>query len=74
MTAIEAIYQIMRETDSSYAVLSEYTDLGTRENIYQMLKRQDLKVGSFMKMAEAMGYQLILQNVENDNEFIIDYD
>lgn len=74
MTAIEAIEQIMKETDSSFSFLSEYADLGTRENIYQMLHRNDLKVGTFVKLAEVMGYQLVLCNPETDEDIIIDYD
>ncbi len=74
MTAIEIVQDIMRHTDTSLQELAEYGDLGTRENVYQMLKRKDLKVGSFVKMLEVMGFQLVVQNTETDNETVVNYD
>lgn len=74
MKAIEIIQKIMSNTNTSLSEIAEYANLGTKENIYQMLKRSDLKVGSFVAMLEVMGYQLIAQNTENiDDEIIIDY-
>ena len=74
MTAIEIVHDTMRHTDTSLQELAEYGDLGTRENVYQMLKRKDLKVGSFVKMLEVMGFQLVVQNMETDNETVVNYD
>lgn len=74
MTAIEIVQDTMRHTDTSLQELAEYGDLGTRENVYQMLKRKDLKVGSFVKMLEVMGFQLVVQNMETDNETVVNYD
>ncbi len=74
MTAIEIVQDTMRHTDTSLQELAEYGDLGTRENVYQMLKRKDLKVGSFVKMLEVMGFQLVVQNTETDNETVVNYD
>lgn len=74
MTAIEIVQDTMRHTDTSLSELAEYADLGSKENVYQMLKRNDLKVGSFVKMLEAMGFQLVVQCMESDNETIVDYD
>ena len=73
MTAIETIQKIMESTDTSLSELAEYGDLGTKENVYQMLKRNDLKVGTFVTMLESMGYQLLVQGTENDEETVIDY-
>ena len=75
MTAIEIIQTIMSGSDVSLTELAEYGDLGTKENVYQMLHRNDLKVGTFAKMLEVLGYQLIVQNTETENEeIIVDYD
>lgn len=74
MTAIEIVQDTMRHTDTSLQELAEYGDLGTRENVYQMLKRKDLKVGSFVKMLEVMGFQLVVQNTETANETVVNYD
>lgn len=74
MTAIEMIETAMKESDMSFADIAEYGNLGTKENVYQMLKRQDLKVGTFVKMLEVMGFQLVVQGEENSEEFVIDYD
>ena len=75
MTAIETIKEIMESTATSFKELANSTDLGTKENVYQMLKRNDLKVGTFVVMLEALGYQLVVQNTENiDDETVIDYD
>lgn len=74
MTAIEIVQDTMRHTGTSLQELAEYGDLGTRENVYQMLKRKDLKVGSFVKMLEVMGFQLVVQNTETDNETVVNYD
>lgn len=73
MTAIETIQKIMESTDTSLSELAEYGDLGTKENVCQMLKRNDLKVGTFVTMLESMGYQLLVQSTENDEETVIDY-
>lgn len=74
MTAIEMIEIAMDKTHTSFSEIAEYGNLGTKENVYQMLKRQDLKVGTFMKMLEVMGFQLVVIGEENLEEFVIDYD
>lgn len=74
MTAIEIVQNIMSDTGTSYAELAEYGELGTKENVYQMLKCKDLKVGTFVKMLETMGYQLIAQNVTDENDILVDYE
>lgn len=71
MTAIETIRMLMQQEGYTLSELAEYSDLGSKSNICQMLSREDLKVGTFVKMLEVMGYQLIAQGA-NDNEFVID--
>lgn len=74
MTAIQAVREVMNLTETSLSELEEYTYLGSASNICQMLGRKDLKVSTFVEMLEAMGYQLIVQSGESDNELIVDYD
>lgn len=74
MTATEIIRQLRQDTGTSLSELAEYSNLGTKSNISQMLSRSDLKVRAFVSMLEVMGYQLIVQNVETDEAFVIDYD
>jgi antitoxin component HigA of HigAB toxin-antitoxin module len=74
MTAIEAIETIMSNTETSLGELAEYSDLGSKSNICQMLTRKDLKVGTFVKMLETMGYQLVVRNEDDEDELVIDYD
>ncbi len=71
MTAIETIRMLMQQEGYTLSELAEYSDLGSKSNICQMLSREDLKVGTFVKMLEVMGYQLVVQGA-NDNEFVID--
>lgn len=74
MTAIETIENLMKQNQVTLSELAEYGDLGTKENVFQMLKRKDLKVSTFVTMLETMGYQLVVQNAESDEEIIIDYE
>lgn len=74
MTSIEMIEIIMKQSNTSLSDIAEYGDFGTKENVYQMLKRQDLKVGTFVRMLEVMGFQLVAQSEENSEEFVVDYD
>lgn len=75
MTAIEAIREIMQSNKVSLSELSEYADLGSKSNVHQMLnQRNDLKVGTFVKMLEVLGYQLVIQSEETEDEIVIDYD
>ena len=74
MTAIEIIQTMMSDSDTTFKDLADYGDLGTRENVYPMRERSDLKVGTFVKMLEVMGYQLIVQSEETEEEFIVDYE
>lgn len=71
MTAIETIRLLMQQEGYTLSELAEYSDLGSKSNICQMLSREDLKVGTFVKMLEVMGYQLVAQGA-NDNKFVID--
>ena len=74
MTAIEIVRDIMDNTHTSLGELTEYTDLGTKSNIVQMLSRKDLKVGTFVKLLEVMGFQLVAQSHESSEEYVIDYE
>lgn len=76
MTAIEIIHSVMQNTNTSFGELAEYANLGSKSNVHQMLSlRNDLKVGTFVKMLEALGYQLIVQSAETDEEeILVDYD
>lgn len=75
MTAIEAICYIMETNGVSLAELSEYADLGSKSNVHHLLNlRKDLKVGTFVKMLEALGYLLVIQSEETEDEIVIDYE
>lgn len=74
MTAIEIIQQIRQTNHVNLSELAEYADLGTVSNISQILSRNDLKVETFVAMLEVMGYQLVVQSAESDDEIIVDYD
>lgn len=75
MTAIEAICYITETNGVSLAELSEYADLGSKSNVHHLLNlRKDLKVGTFVKMLEALGYQLVIQSEETEDEIVIDYE
>lgn len=75
MTAIEAICYIMETNGVSLAEVSEYADLGSKSNVHHLLNlRKDLKVGTFVKMLEALGYQLVIQSEETEDEIVIDYE
>ena len=74
MTAIETIESLMGQTQTSLSELAEYGDLGSKENVYQMLKRNDLKVSTFVKMLDVFGYQLVAQGTDNYDEIIVDYE
>lgn len=74
MKAIETIREVMKVTGTTLSDLEKYSDLGSLSNISQMLNRNDLKVGTFVEMLEVMGFQLIAQSGETDNEIIVDND
>lgn len=74
MTAIEIIRQLMSDTDTTMSELAEYANLGTKSNLAQKLYSEDLKVQAFTSMLEVMGFQLVVQNIESDDEIIVDYD
>lgn len=74
MTAIETIKNLMEQSGTTLSNLTEYADIGTKSNLCQMLSRNDLKVGAFVKMLEVMGFQLIVQSMETTEEIIIDYE
>ena len=71
MTAIDAIRLIMEQEKYTLAELGEYAELGSRANVFKTLSCKDLKVGTFVKMLEAMGYQLVAQG-ENGDDILID--
>lgn len=74
MKAIETVREVMKVTGTTLSDLEKYSDLGSLSNISQMLNRNDLKVGTFVEMLEVMGFQLIAQSGETDNEIIVDND
>jgi len=74
MTAIDTIENLMKSTGTTFAELAEYAGLGSKENVYQMLKRQDLKVGTFVRLLEVLGFQLVVQGVESSEEIVMDYE
>ena len=72
MTAIETVQKIMEQTGTTLSDFEKYSRLGSSSNICQMLSRNDLKVGTFVEMLETMGFQLIAQSGETDEEIIVD--
>lgn len=72
MTAIETVQKIMEQTGTTLSDFEKYSSLGSSSNICQMLSRNDLKVGTFVEMLETMGFQLIAQSGETDEEIIVD--
>lgn len=75
MTAIEIIRLLMQQEGYTLSELAEYSDLGSKSNICQMLSREDLKVSTFVKMLEVLGYELVAQSTEpNGEELVVDYD
>lgn len=74
MTAIEIVRTIMESNSTSLSELTEYADMGTKSNICQLLSRKDLKVGTFVKLLEIMGFQLVAQSTEDSQEFVLDYE
>lgn len=73
MNAIELTKQLMSKTGTTYQKLAYDTELGTVSNLHQMLSRKDLKVSTFIKMLDAMGYQLIVQDTSGlDEEYVLD--
>ena len=74
MTAIDVIQLLMEETQTTLAELAEYSDLSSKQSVYQALRQKDLKVGTFLQLLEVMGYQLVVQHCETNDEYVIDYD
>lgn len=74
MTAIETVRAIMGANSISLGELVEYADMGTKSNICQLLSRNDLKVGTFVRLLETMGFQLVVQSTENSQEYALDYE
>ena len=72
MTAIEMIKFLMEESGTTLSDFVEYIDIGTKSNVSQILSRKDLKVGTFVKMLEVMGFRLIAQNMESSEKYVID--
>ena len=73
MTAIETVRKVMNLTGTTLSDLENYTNLGTASNICQMLGRNDLKVGAFIEMLECMGFQLVAQSEETNDEITVDH-
>ncbi len=74
MTAIDTIAKLMDDSRVTLAEMAEYGDFGTKQNVFLKLNSKDLKVGAFVKMLEVLGYQLVVQNGETDDEILIEYD
>lgn len=75
MTAIQISKMLMKETKTSYPDLSKKTDLGSPSNICQMLSHEDMKVSTFIKILEAMDFQLVVQDGNFFKEdFVVDID
>lgn len=74
MSAIEIVETLMSSTGISLSELAEYGELGTKENAYRMLHCNDLKVSTFVKMLEVLGYQLIAQSTETEEDIVVDYE
>ena len=74
MTAIEIIRYIAEESGMTLTELAEYSDVGSKQNLNRLLSQKDLKVGTFVKLLETMGFQLVAQNTENSEEFVLDYE
>ena len=73
MNAIEITKQLMSKTGMTYRDLAHFANLGTVSNLHQMLSRKDLKVSTFVKMLEAMDYQLIVQDTNDlEEEHVVD--
>lgn len=74
MTAIEIIRYISEESGTTLTELAEYADVGSKQNLNRLLSQKDLKVGTFVKLLETLGFQLVAQSTENSNEFVLDYE
>lgn len=73
MNAIKLAKQLISNTKMTYQDLAHFTDLGTASNLHQMLSRKDLKVSTFVKILEAMDYQLVVQDINGFGEdYVID--
>lgn len=71
MNAKDIIEFARERVKMSYRELAEYADLGSENAVYKILHRQDLKVGTFVKLLETLGYQLVVQNMEEDTDDIV---
>lgn len=74
MTAIEIIRYIAEESRTTLTELAEYSDVGSKQNLNRLLSQKDLKVGTFLRLLEAMGFQLVAQSTESSSEFVLDYE
>lgn len=74
MTAIEIIRYIAEESGMTLTGLAEYSDVGSKQNLNRLLSQKDLKVGTFVKLLETMGFQLVAQSTESSQEFVLDYE
>lgn len=72
MNAIELTKQLINNSHFTYQQLANITKSGTASNLHQMLSRKDLKVSTFVKLLEAMDCQLIVENLNTDEEYMID--
>ena len=74
MKANEIIRKLMKDSGTTLMELAEYADMGSKENVCHILQRKDLKVGSFVKMLEVMGYKLVVIGDETNTEYDVDYE
>lgn len=74
MNAIDITKKIMTKTGMTYRDLAHFGELGTASNLHQMLSRKDLKVSTFVKMLEAMDFQLVVQSTLDSDEYVVDYE
>jgi len=73
MTAIDTVRKLMKQERVTLQGLSDYGELGTSSNISQMLNRDDLKVGTFVKMLDALGFELVAKSIDTPQTITVDY-
>ena len=74
MTAIEMIRCVVEDTGFSYKELAEYSKVGSKQNLNRILSGQDMKVSTLVQLLETLGFQLVAQSTENEDEYLLDYE
>ncbi len=74
MTAIEMIRRIVEDTGFSYKELADYSKVGSKQNLSRILSGQDMKVGTLVQLLETLGFQLVAQSTEGEDEYLLDYE